>query len=137
MASDPVRWDRSFPHAGLTVMKPCSARSPEHLMQGEHGMPTFICSLSWTDQGIRNIKDALARRRSARGIADKLGITIKDIYITSGDREIMIIMEAADDTAVAKFALAAASKGNTRSSTCRAYTEAEFDTMLKEIASLP
>jgi uncharacterized protein with GYD domain len=49
----------------------------------------------------------------------------------------MVIMEADDDTAVAKFALAAASKGNTRSSTCRAYTEGEFDMMLKEIAGLP
>ena len=37
-------------------------------------MPTFICSLSWTDQGIRSIKDALNRRKKSREIAKALGI---------------------------------------------------------------
>jgi uncharacterized protein with GYD domain len=99
-------------------------------------MPTFICSLSWTDQGIRSIKDALIRRKKAREIAKALKIKIKDIYITSGDRDILVIMDAPDDYAVAKFALAAGSRGNTRSSTCRAYSEAEFDQMLKDISKL-
>src|SRR5215207_4751692 len=105
-------------------------------MQGRTEMPTFICSLSWTDQGIRSIQHALNRRKSAREIAKALKIKIKDIYITSGDRDILVIMESPDDYAVAKFALAAGSRGNTRSSSCRAYTEDEFEKMLSELPKL-
>jgi uncharacterized protein with GYD domain len=96
-------------------------------------MPTFVCSLRWTDQGVRSIKDALQRRSRARLVAGKLGITIKDIYITTGESDVLVIMDAPDGDAAAKFALAAGSQGNTRSSTCRAFTEAEFDKILKDL----
>jgi uncharacterized protein with GYD domain len=96
-------------------------------------MPTFICSLSWTEQGIRFIKDALKRRQQSRDLAAKLGITIKDIYVTSGDRDIMMILDAPNGDSVAKFALVVGSRGNTRTSTRRAFTEAEFEKMLQEL----
>src|SRR5215470_7689267 len=96
-------------------------------------MPTYICTLSWTDQGIRFVKDAPKRRQRARQLAQKLGIVIKDIYITSGDRDILMIMEAPDEDTVAALALAAGCQGNTRSSTCRAFTEAEFERILTEM----
>ena len=99
-------------------------------------MPTFICTLNWTDQGIRFVKDALKRRHSARRVAQKLGITIKDIYITTGDSDVLVIMEAPDGDVAAKFALATASQGNTRSSTCRAFTETEFGALIENIPSV-
>ena len=96
-------------------------------------MPTFICTLHWTDQGIRSVTDALKRRQSARRVAEKLGITIKDVYITTGDSDVLVILEAPDGDTAAKFSLATASQGNTRGSTCRAFTETEFDALIKGI----
>ena len=40
-------------------------------------MPTFMLSLNWTDQGIRNIKDAPKRAQAARELAKKLNIEMK------------------------------------------------------------
>ena len=40
-------------------------------------MPTFNLSLSWTDQGIRSVKDAPKRAQASRELAQKLGIEIK------------------------------------------------------------
>ena len=100
-------------------------------------MPTFICSLCWTDQGIRFIKDAPKRRQRARLVADKLGIKIKEIYVTSGDSDLLVIMEAPDGDSMAKFALVAGSQGNTRSSTCRAFTESEFEALIKDLPEIP
>jgi uncharacterized protein with GYD domain len=97
-------------------------------------MPTFICSLNWTDHGLQFIKDAPKRRQQARDLAKKLGITIKDIYVTSGDKDLLVILEAPDDQCVATFALAAGSRGNTRTSTCRAFTEAEFEKILGDLS---
>jgi uncharacterized protein with GYD domain len=96
-------------------------------------MPTFVCSLRWTDQGLRSVKDALKRRHRARAVADKLGISIKEMYITTGESDILVILEAPDGDAAAKFALATGSQGNTRSSTCRAFTEAEFEKILNDL----
>ena len=100
-------------------------------------MPTFVCTLSWTDHGIRHIKDARKRRESARLLANKLKMTIKDIYVTCGGTDLLVIFTADSDETAAKFALVAGSAGNTRSSTCRAFTEQEFDKILKELPALP
>jgi uncharacterized protein with GYD domain len=48
-------------------------------------MPTFILSLNWTDQGIRGVKEAPKRSQAAKGLAKKLGVEIKQVYLTSGD----------------------------------------------------
>jgi uncharacterized protein with GYD domain len=42
-------------------------------------MPTFMMSLNFTDQGIRNIKDAPKRAEAARDLAKKLGVEVKHL----------------------------------------------------------
>jgi uncharacterized protein with GYD domain len=99
-------------------------------------MPTYICSLGWTDQGIRTIKEAKRRCEAMRKRAEQMKIAIKNIYMTTGDRDLLVIMEAPDDETVAKFALVVGSSGNTRTWTCRAFTEAEFEEILDEVTAL-
>src|SRR5215470_2656260 len=57
-------------------------------------MPTFICSFSFTDAGIRGIMDTTNRRAQARMRAGKLGIKVKEMYLTSGDSDLLYILEA-------------------------------------------
>jgi len=99
-------------------------------------MPTFICSFSFTDAGIRGIMDTTNRRAQARMRAGKLGIKVKEMYLTSGDSDLLYILEAPNGESVAKFALAVGAQGNVRSKTVRAYTESEFDKMLQELPAL-
>jgi len=77
-------------------------------------MPTFTLSLSWTDQGIRSVKDAPKRAEASKELARKLGIQIKEVYLTSGEDDILIILDAPDGDNVAKLALALGSQGNVR-----------------------
>jgi uncharacterized protein with GYD domain len=102
----------------------------------EDAMPTFICSFNFTDAGIRKIKNTPERRAKARMRAKKLGITVKDIYLTSGDSDLLYILDAPDGESVAKFALVVGAQGNVRTKTVRAYTEAEFDKLLGEISDM-
>jgi uncharacterized protein with GYD domain len=99
-------------------------------------MPTFICSFCWTDRGIREVEKTHERRKAAKKRADKLKIKIKQIYLTSGESDLLYILDAPDGEAVAKFALSVGIQGNVRTKTVRAYTEAEFDKMLKELPEL-
>jgi uncharacterized protein with GYD domain len=94
----------------------------------------FISHLSWTDQGIRSVKDAPKRTQAARELAKKFGIEIKQVYLTSGDSDLLVILDAPDGDAVAKFAMTIGGMGNARTRTVRAWSEAEF---LKLVADLP
>ena len=47
-------------------------------------MPTYILLGTFTDQGIRAIKDTTKRVEVIRGLAQKLGVTVKEVYWTHG-----------------------------------------------------
>jgi uncharacterized protein with GYD domain len=96
-------------------------------------MPTFICSLSWTDQGVRTIKDAPKRAQAGRELAKKMGVEIKQIYLTAGDADLLLLLEATNGDNVAKFALALGAQGNVRTRTARAWTEPEFQKLIAEL----
>ena len=53
-------------------------------------MPTFMMSLNWTDQGIRGIKDAPKRVQAGRELAKKVGVEIKQLYLTAGGSDIVL-----------------------------------------------
>jgi uncharacterized protein with GYD domain len=96
-------------------------------------MPTFILTINWTDQGIRAVKDAPKRSQAARDLAKKVGVEIKQIYLTSGEHDLLVIAEAPLGDHVTKFALAIGSLGNVRTRTSRAWTETEWTKLISEL----
>jgi uncharacterized protein with GYD domain len=51
-------------------------------------MRTFVGMLSWTNQGVRTAKDAPKRIQAAGERAEKLGIEIKHVFLTTGQLDI-------------------------------------------------
>ena len=96
-------------------------------------MPTFVCSLSWTGQGIRSIKDVPNRIKAARELAKKLGVDIRQVYLTSGNDDLLLIIDSPSGDNVAKWALAVGSHGNVRTRTARAWPESEFQKLISEL----
>jgi uncharacterized protein with GYD domain len=66
----------------------------------------FIMSLNFTERGIREIKDDLKRARAAQDLAKKCGCEIRQIFLTSGEYDLLQITETAKADNVAKYALA-------------------------------
>ena len=93
----------------------------------------FISSLNWTDQGIRNVKDAPKRAQAARDIAKKVGVEIRELYLTSGESDMVAILETDKGDNVAKFAMAISSLGNVRTRTARAWTASEMQKLISEL----
>jgi uncharacterized protein with GYD domain len=93
----------------------------------------FISSLNWTEQGMRSLKDAPKRAQAARDMAKKMGVEIKELYLTSGDTDMVAILETANGDNVAKFAVAIGAMGNIRTRTVRAWTQAEMQKMISEL----
>ncbi len=96
-------------------------------------MATFIGLLSFTDQGIRNVKDSPERLRAFEVMADKLGVKMKHAYYTVGQYDMVVILEGADDAATAAL-LKASALGNVRSSTLRAFSVEEIKTIIGKMA---
>jgi uncharacterized protein with GYD domain len=96
-------------------------------------MPTFILSLDWTDQGIRGVKEAPGRSAAAKELAKKLSVDVKQVYLTSGEHDLLLVVETPNGDNVAKFALALSSLGNVRTTTARAWPESEFQKLISEL----
>lgn len=93
----------------------------------------FILSLNFTDQGIRSIKESPKRAKVARELARKMGVEIKQIYLTSGESDLVVLAETANGDNIAKFALAVSSHGNVRTRTARAWTEEEYQRLVSDL----
>ncbi len=96
-------------------------------------MATFILAMNWTEQGIRAVKEWPRRNAAARDLAKKLGVEIKQVFLTSGDSDLLAVLEAAADDNVAKFCMAIGAHGNVHTRTMRAWTEAELTKMVGEL----
>jgi len=72
--------------------------------------------------------------KAAQELGKKLGVEITQAYITTGDNDLLLIIDASDGGNVTKFALALSSLGNVRTRTARAWPETEY---VKVISELP
>ena len=89
-------------------------------------MPTYIGLYSYTAQGIADVKDSPARLDAAKDLLKELKGGIRHFFMTMGQYALVVIFEAPDDGAAAKFSLKLGSKGNVRSQTMKAFTETEY-----------
>jgi uncharacterized protein with GYD domain len=72
-------------------------------------------------------------RSQAQSSGEKVGVEIKEIYLTSGEHDLLVIAEAPLGDHVTKFALATGSLGNVRTRTSRAWTEPEWTKLMSEL----
>ncbi len=96
-------------------------------------MAKYIMLINYTQQGIANIKESPNRAEAARGLARDCGAEMTDLYLTMGEYDLVAIVEAPSDDAVAKFALAIGSIGNVRSKTLKAFTEDQFREIVQSL----
>jgi uncharacterized protein with GYD domain len=94
-------------------------------------MPTYILLGTFTDQGIRNIKDTTKRADAIRAMAKKSGINMQEMYWTLGQYDVAAIFDAPDEAAATSLALNIGSQGNVRTQLMRAFTEDEMAPILR------
>jgi uncharacterized protein with GYD domain len=96
-------------------------------------MPTYISLIHYTEQGIRAIQDSPSRLDAGKRLLKDLGGELKAFYLTMGPYDIVIVLDAPNDEVVAKFALALSAQGNVRTTHLRAFNEAEYRKLVKEL----
>ena len=96
-------------------------------------MATYIMLLNWTEQGIAKVKASSKRLDGGRKAFKKMGVEIKDTYLTMGQYDLVCIVDAPDDETFARVMLTLGSQGNVQSETLKAFTEAEFRKIVASI----
>ncbi len=96
-------------------------------------MATYFILLNWTDQGIKNIKDSPRRVDAAKKAVKDIGGELKSFYMLHGSYDAVIILEMPNDDALAKFLLNIDALGNVRTTSLRAYPEADYRKIIGEL----
>jgi uncharacterized protein with GYD domain len=96
-------------------------------------MPKYINLVTWTDQGIKNIKEAPQRIDAYKRTVEAAGGKLTGFYVTTGRYDIVTIIDVPSDEALASITLTTASKGNVRTETVKAFTEDEFRKILAKM----
>jgi uncharacterized protein with GYD domain len=97
-------------------------------------MATYVTLCNYTEQGIKNIKDAPKRLEAAKKAAAQAGITIKEVLWLQGEYDFLTISEAADEHAATAFTINVLKQGNLHTHTMRAFTVAEMTKILEHVA---
>ncbi len=96
-------------------------------------MATYIMLINYTDQGIRNIKDSPQRADAAKQALSDMGGEMKELYMTMGGYDLVVVAEAPSDDVMAKFSLTVGSQGNVRTTTLKAFSEAEYRGIIQSL----
>jgi uncharacterized protein with GYD domain len=97
-------------------------------------MATYIVLGNYTDQGIRNIKDAPKRTEAVKEMAKKTGVTLKETFWTLGAHDFVSIIEAPDDETIIAFGMSVGKQGNVRTQTLRAFAAGEMAGILGKVS---
>ena len=96
-------------------------------------MATFISLVNFTQQGIRDFKDSPDRAAKFKSIAEKVEVTVKEVYWTMGVHDAVLILEASDDETVTAAMLGLGSLGNVRTQTLRGFSSAEMNEIISKV----
>lgn len=97
-------------------------------------MATFISTIRFTDQGIKNIKETGKRAEAFKATAAKLGVNVQEIYWTLGSFDGALVFDAPDDETATALMLSLGSLGNVQTQTARAFTAKEIEGVLAKMS---
>lgn len=97
-------------------------------------MAMYVVLANFTDQGVRDVKDTVKRADAFKELAKSSGATVRDIYWTLGQYDIVATVDAPDDAVVTAIGLTLAKAGNVRTQTLRAFSSADMGAILSKVA---
>ena len=96
-------------------------------------MATYILLASYSEQGLKGIKDTVKRTEAVRDLAKKAGVSMQESYWTLGQYDVVAVFEAADDETMTAFSLSIAKLGNVKTQTLRAFSATEMTSILAKM----
>jgi len=96
-------------------------------------MPSYVFLLTWTDQGIRDVKQSPERGDSFRQAVEAEGGRIVALLHTMGIYDIVLMVELPSDEVANRLALRTGRQGYVRSTTLKGWTTTEFEALVRTL----
>jgi uncharacterized protein with GYD domain len=96
-------------------------------------MATYILLATYTEQGIRGIKDTVKRAAAVKELATKAGASMKETYWTLGQFDVVAVLDAPDDETMTAFSLSVAKLGNVKTQTLRAFSSKDMEGIIGKL----
>ena len=96
-------------------------------------MNTYISLITYTQKGVKNMKESPARLEAAKELFKSLGAELKTFFLAMGRYDAVVISEAPDDETATKAAITIGSAGAIRTETFRVFTENEYRKLITEL----
>jgi uncharacterized protein with GYD domain len=97
-------------------------------------MVKYAILLSWTEQGVANVKDTVARYQGAKALLESMGGSFEALVWTAGPYDLVAIVNVPDDETAAAFNLTLAQAGNLKTLTMRAFGEDEMQGIIDRMS---
>ena len=89
-------------------------------------MPHYVVLYRFTDQGRKNVKETVKRAAEVRKRNVERGFKVLGHYWTTGRYDLVTVVDAPSEEAMAAGLMGIAEAGNVSSETLRAFTDAEM-----------
>lgn len=99
-------------------------------------MQKYITLVSFTEEGIKNLKSTCKRAESFAEKVKKKGVNIKQTYWTFGRYDIVHVFEAPNDEVAAAVSFTLGTTGNVRTETLRAFDVKEMTSIVADVHDL-
>jgi uncharacterized protein with GYD domain len=93
-------------------------------------MATFMATITFTDQGIKSIRETTRRAAAFKAAAKKMGVKVVDVYWCLGPCDGVLIFEAPDADTATSAMLFLAAQGNVKTQTAQVFTAGEIEKIL-------
>ena len=96
-------------------------------------MAKYVAMLSFTGEGISNIKQSPGRVKAAQEAVERAGGRWLGYYVTLGQYDGIAILDLPSDEAAAAIIMSIGAEGNVRTETMRAFSLEEFQDIVKNV----
>ena len=96
-------------------------------------MPTYVVLGKYTEQGGRNISDAVSRANAIEQRLQQVGGRLVSWHMTLGEYDLVTIIDVPSDEVGLQLALEVAKVGNVRTTTLKAFTRDEVAAVISKL----
>ena len=96
-------------------------------------MAKYISLVKYTTKGIENIKESPNRFDAFKQLCESMGAKVEGFYLTMGQYDLILIVDAPNPEIVAKILLTTGTKGSVSTETFPVFSEEEYRKIISEL----
>ena len=96
-------------------------------------MPHYVVLCNYTEQGLRNIKEAPSSGYGVEEIIENVGGRLTGLYLTMGQFDLIFVADAPSDEAMAVALLNITKSGDLETTTLKAFSSDEMRRIVEKV----